>query len=69
MRVREWIIRTKWGADLRSTRWRVLAPSRTLAILNLRANPDETNGTFAPLVSCGVSRKPKGLRVLVSKEG
>jgi len=53
--VKEWIVTLESGAKLR-----VLAPTRTLALLNLRAE------TFAPVKSIGLARHTVGTHRMVS---
>jgi len=57
-KTREWKITMEDGRV-----FRVLAPTRQLAILNLRA---EGFNTWGPIKSVGVARKPVGTHTMVS---
>jgi hypothetical protein len=60
-RVREWKITVEGGADGRRHTFCVLAPTRRLALLNLRHV-----GIWGPLVSIGAARNEIGQRELVA---
>ena len=63
-KVKEWIVRCEaphYAPDVHPAKYRVLAPTRLLAILNLR-----DAGIFDPVRSATVARKPVGTDVIVA---
>ena len=66
-KVKEWIIRVEADDGLHS--YRVLAPTRLLAVLNLRHEACLAHRGKWSIVSASVSRNPVGTHEMVAYEG